>query len=358
MTRQTIEGVTCALVTGGSGFVGSAVVRRLLAAGFDVRILVRRDSDVRNVNGLDVDLVPGDLRDPATFDAALQGCGALFHVAADYRLWVRHPRQMFAVNVDGTRILIEAAMRSGVQRIVYTSSVATLGLSESGPTGEDAPVTFENMIGPYKQSKFLAEQAVLKLVRESGAPVVIVNPSTPMGPGDVKPTPTGKIIVDALSGRMPAYVDTGLNVVHVADVADGHLLAYERGRIGERYILGSENMFLADILREVAHLAHRKPPAIRLPHAAVLPIAYVCEIWARLANQEPMVCADGVRLARKHMFFTSEKASRELGYRPRPAREALRGAVAYFSEWLDERREVAWVAAARADEHRRVSRAA
>lgn len=327
-----------ALVTGGSGFVGSAVVRRLLAAGFDVRILVRRDSDMRNANGLDVDLVPGDLRNPATFDAALRGCEALFHVAADYRLWVRDPQQMFAVNVDGTRTLIEAAQRSGMQRIVYTSSVATLGLSESGPAGEDTPVTFENMIGPYKQSKFLAEQAVLKLVREAGAPVVIVNPSTPMGPGDVKPTPTGKIIADALSGRMPAYVDTGLNVVHVDDVADGHLLAYERGRIGERYILGSENMFLADILREVAHLAHRKPPAIRLPHAAVLPIAYLCEVWAQLANQEPMVCADGVRLARKHMFFTSEKASRELGYRSRPAREALRDAVAYFSEWLDERR--------------------
>jgi len=343
-----------ALVTGGSGFVGSAVVRRLLDAGAAVKVLVRHGSNLNNLSGLEIDLAFGDLNDPATFGNALQDCDALFHVAADYRLWVRDAQAMFAVNVDGTRSLICAATRAGVQRIIYTSSVATLGLRESAPADEDGQVSFEDMIGPYKQSKFLAEQAVLKLVRELGAPVVIVNPSTPMGRGDLKPTPTGRILADALSGRMPAYVDTGLNVVHVDDVADGHLLAYERGRIGERYILGSENMFLADILAEVARLANRKPPMIRLPHAAVLPLAYACEAWARLTNQEPMVCIDAVRLARKHMFFTHVKASRELGYRPRPAREALRDAVTYFSEWLDEGRGFARRAAG-GKERRRVS---
>lgn len=343
------------MVTGGSGFVGSAVVRRLLSAGYDVRVFVRRTSDLRNLDGLDVHIVYGDLRDPTTFDLALRDCDGLFHVAADYRLWVRHPQQMFTVNVESTRALIEAALRAGLQRIVYTSSVATLGLSERGPACEDLPVTYEDMIGPYKQSKFLAEQAVLRLVRDYAAPVVIVNPTTPMGRGDIKPTPTGKIIADALSGRMPAYVDTGLNIVHVDDVAEGHLLAYDRGRVGERYILGSENMFLADILKEVARLAGRKPPAIRLPHAAVMPIALVCEAWARLANREPIVCADGVRLARKHMFFSSRKACQELGYRPRPAPEALRDAVAYFREWLGERRASGSERTARSGEDRNVS---
>jgi dihydroflavonol-4-reductase len=325
------------MVTGGSGFVGSAVVRQLLGAGHNVRVLVRRSSNLRNLTGLNVDIVHGDLQDPTTFDPALRDCEGLFHVAADYRLWVRNPQQMFAVNVEGTRALIEAAMRAGLRRIVYTSSVATLGVIKNGSASEDSPVAYEDMIGPYKQSKFLAEQAVLRL-GDHHAPVVIVNPTTPMGRGDIKPTPTGKIVADAVSGRMPAYVDTGLNIVHVDDVAEGHLLAYERGRTGDRYILGSENLFLADILKEVALLAGRRPPVIRLPHAAVTPIAYVCEAWARLTNQEPMVCSDGVRLARKRMFFSSAKAVEELGYRPRPAREALRDAVAYFSERQEERR--------------------
>ncbi len=320
------------LITGASGFVGSAVLRQLIAAGHTVRALVRPNSDRRNLTELPVEIVTGDLTDRASLDRALLGCSALFHVAAVYRLWVPQPQEIYDANVNGTRNLMIAAANAGVKRIVYTSSVATLGLTRDGsPADEDTPVSLVDMIGHYKRSKFLAEAEVKKFVEEQGLPVVIVNPSTPVGPRDIKPTPTGRIIVDALSGRMPAYVDTGLNLVHVDDVAVGHLLAFDRGTIGERYVLGARNMTLKEILTELAAITGRQAPRIRLPHDLVLPIAYVSEAWARLTHgNEPRVTVVGVRLAKKKMFFSSEKAKRVLGYHPRPIEEALRDAVDWF----------------------------
>jgi dihydroflavonol-4-reductase len=324
--------VSTSLVTGASGFVGSAVTRALLAAGHRVRVLLRPGSDRRNVHGLSVEVAIGDLAEPATLRAALKGCDALFHVAADYRLWARRPQELYTHNVDGTVALMQAARTAGLARIVYTSSVATLGIRpDRRPADEDTPVAMANMIGHYKRSKFLAEGAVRRLVREHGLPAVIVNPSTPVGPRDIKPTPTGRMILDATCGRMPAYVDTGLNIVHVDDVAQGHLQAFERGTVGERYILGGEDLTLREILARIAALTGRPAPRLRLPHAAVLPIAYLSEAWARLTgSREPRVTADGVRMSRKHMFFSSDKARRELGYSPRPADEALRDAIRWF----------------------------
>ncbi len=267
---------------------------------------------------------------PASLRAAVRGCRGLFHLAADYRLWVRDVGAMFAANVDGTRTLMRAALDAGVERVVYTSSVATLGIRRDGPADEETPVTFADMIGVYKQSKFLAEKEVRRMAAEEGLPVVIVNPSTPIGPRDIKPTPTGRLIVEAAAGRMPAYVDTGLNVVHVEDVAAGHVLAFDRGVIGERYILGGEDMTLSTILTEIAALMRRRPPKVKLPHAAVLPLAYAVEGWCRLVGGVPFVTVDGVRMSKKQMFFSSEKAAAQLGYKARPAREALRDAVDYF----------------------------
>ncbi len=320
------------LITGASGFVGSAVLRQLIAGGHTVRALVRPDSDRRNLTGLPVEIVTGDLTDQASLDRALLRCSALFHVAAVYRLWDPYPQEIYDTNVNGTRNLMIAAANAGVKRIVYTSSVATLGLTPDGSSAdEDTPVSLVDMIGHYKRSKFIAEAEVKKLVEEQGLPAVIVNPSTPVGPRDIKPTPTGRIIVDALSGRMPAYVDTGLNLVHVDDVAIGHLLAFERGTVGERYILGARDMTLKEILTELAAITGGQAPRIRLPHNLVLPIAYVSETWARLTHgKEPRVTLVGVRLAKKKMFFSSEKAKRVLGYDPRPVEEALRDAVDWF----------------------------
>lgn len=320
------------LVTGAAGFVGSAVARRLVDAGHGVRALVRPTSDRRNLDGLPVEIVPGDLRDRDSLKRALRGCRALFHVAADYRLWVRNPDEIYRSNVEGTRNVLLAALDAGVERIVYTSSVATLGLRNDGiPADEATPVSLGDMIGHYKRSKFLAEEVVRELYREHGLPVVVVNPSTPVGPRDRKPTPTGRMVADAAAGRMPAYVDTGLNVVHVDDVAEGHLLAFASGKIGERYILGGENLSLRAILAEIAALAGRRPPKIRLPHDAVLPFAYLVEGWARLGGtDQPLLTVDGVKLAKKRMYFSSDKARRELGYAPRPARDALKDAVEWF----------------------------
>jgi len=322
-----------ALVTGATGFVGAAVARSLLAHGMAVRALVRRSSDRRNLDGLDVEVVEGDLTEPASLQRAVRGCEALFHVAADYRIWCPEPEAMMAVNVEGTRALMRAAAEAGVTRIVYTSSVAVLGLNAGGiAADEDTPSTLADMIGPYKRSKYLAEEMVRDLAREEGLPVVIVNPSTPIGPRDIRPTPTGRMIVEAAAGRMPAYVDTGLNVVHVADVAEGHWLAHQRGTPGRRYILGGEDMSLCDILSEVALLAGRRPPRMRLPHAAVLPVAWLAEAAARLTGREPMATVDGVRMARKRMYFSSRRAEDELGYRARPAAQALGDAVAWFRD--------------------------
>ncbi len=321
-----------ALVTGATGFVGSAVARTLLAQGEQVRVMVRPTSDRRNLHGLDVEAYVGDLRDRKSLDHALRGCESLFHVAADYRLWAPNPDVMYKTNVDGTRALMLAAAEAGLTRIVYTSSVATLGLHPDGtPADEATPVTIDAMIGPYKRSKYLAEEEVRRLVTE-GVPAVIVNPSTPVGPRDIKPTPTGRLIRDAVAGRVPAYVDTGLNIVHVEDVAQGHWLAFRLGRIGERYILGGENLTLRGILQEIARVSGQRPPRLRLAHGVVLPIAYLAEAWAKLTGNEPLATVDGVRLARKHMYFTSAKAKAELGYRPRPVRDALSDAVTWFQQ--------------------------
>jgi dihydroflavonol-4-reductase len=322
------------LVTGATGFVGSAVLRKLIQRGHAVRALVRPTSDRSNLEGLDVDIVEGDLLDAATLKPALNGCSGLFHVAADYRLWAPDPRPMFQANVDGTRTLILTAGECGVERIVYTSSVAVLGnLAGDGVADEETPVTFEDMIGPYKQSKFLAEAEVRSLIETEGLPVVIVNPSTPIGPRDIKPTPTGRMIVEAASGRMPAYVDTGLNVVHVDDVAEGHLLAFEAGVVGQRYILGGWNMSLREILVAIAAISGGKPPRVKIPHNAILPFAYLAEAWARLrGGSEPFATVDGLRMAKKKMFFSHAKAGRELGHSPRPAQVALSDAVQWFGE--------------------------
>jgi dihydroflavonol-4-reductase len=320
------------LVTGATGFVGSAVARKLLDAGEAVRVLARAGSDRRNIAGLEAEVATGDLRDPDSLKRALAGCRALYHVAADYRLWIPRPDEIYETNVEGTRRLLLAAAEAGVERMVYTSSVATLGIKRDGtPSDEVTPVALSDMIGHYKRSKFLAEEAVKALIADQGLPVVIVNPSTPIGPRDVKPTPTGRVIVEAASGRVPAFVDTGLNVVHVDDVAAGHLLAHAKGRVGERYILGGQDMTLAEILAQVATLVGRRPPRIRLPHGAILPLAYAAEAWARARGQgEPFVTVDGLKMARKHMFFSSAKAARELDYQARPASEALSEAVAWF----------------------------
>jgi dihydroflavonol-4-reductase len=319
------------LLTGGTGFVGAAVARALLGRGHAVRALARRGGDRRNLDGLPVEVVEGDLTDPPSLTRAVAGCRFLVHVAADYRIWVPDAAAMLRANVEGTRALMEAAQVAGVERIVYCSSVAALGLVGDGTPGDETtPVSEDKIVGIYKKSKYRAEQAVLALVRERGLPAVVVNPSTPVGPRDIKPTPTGKMILDAAAGRMPAYIDTGLNVVHVDDVAEGHMLALERGRIGEKYILGGENFLLRDLLAVVAAETGRKPPSVRLPGAALWPVALACEALANVAGIEPMVTRDHLRMARKKMFFSPAKATAELGFAPRPAREAVRDAVAWL----------------------------
>jgi len=320
-----------ALVTGASGFVGAAVVRALLGRGARVRAMVRPSSDTRNLDGLDVETALGDLRSGDGLAEALQGCDSLFHVAADYRLWVPDPDVMHAINVEGTGRLLRAAMDTGIRRIVYTSSVSAVGIPADGTPGDEATqVSIDDMIGAYKRSKFAAEQLVMALERDEDCPVVTVNPSTPIGPGDVRPTPTGRVIDDAVHGRMPAFVDTGLNIVHVDDVATGHLLAYDRGEIGERYILGGEDLSLEELLRQVAVIVGRRPPTISIPHGFAMGIAHVAEGWARLSGNVPQVTVDAVRMSQKKMFFSSGRAIRELGYAPRPAADAIADAVAWF----------------------------
>lgn len=318
------------LVTGATGFVGSAVARALLRSGQRVRVLARPRGDRRNLDGLAVEIAEGSLDDPKSLAAAVAGCRYLFHVAADYRLWVPDPAAMFRVNVAGTRELMLAALAAGVERIVYTSSVAVLGIVRGGVADEETPSGAGDMIGPYKLSKFEAEAAVRELIAERGLPAVIVNPSTPIGPGDIKPTPTGRMIVEAARGRMPAFVDTGLNLAHVDDVALGHLLAARSGQVGRRYILGGENLNLGDILAEVARVSGRRPPAFKIPHAAVMPFAAGAEAMARLTRRQPFVTVDGVRMARKKMFFSSARAIAELGYAARPAHHAIADAVTWF----------------------------
>jgi len=322
------------LITGATGFVGAAVARRLIVAGKSLRFLTRARSDPSNIEGLAGTRVTGDLGDPASLKRAVADCEAVYHVAADYRLWVPRPAEIYRINVDGSVALIRAAMEAGVGRIVYCSSVAVLGIVKGGvPADETTPVALTDMIGHYKRSKFLAEEAVQKLIADEKAPVVIVNPSTPVGPRDIKPTPTGRLVRDAALGKMPAYVDTGLNVVHVDDVAEGHLLAFEKGRIGERYILGGDDMSLRELIGHVAAAAGRKAPKVRLPRRALYPLAYGVEGWARfVSKREPLFTVDGLRMAGKRMYFSSAKAKRELGYAPRPGREALADAVTWMRE--------------------------
>ena len=321
------------LITGANGFVGSALVRQLLQQGHGVKALVRPGSDRRNLEQLDVHLVEGDLTDAASLQRATSGCRYLFHVAADYRLWIPDPERIYRTNVDGSRDLLRAAADAGVSRIVYTSSVAALGINrDRSPADEATPVSLADMVGHYKRSKFLAEQAVRELVEEQGLPVVIVNPSTPVGPRDVKPTPTGRIILDTLRRKMPAYVDTGLNIAHVDDVARGHLLAFDRGEPGKRYILGGEDLSLKAILGIICDYADLAPPRLRLPHNAILPFAWLAEKWARVSGKEPFATLDGVKMAKKFMYFSSALAQQKLGYESRPARLAIEDAIDWFRE--------------------------
>ncbi|MDA0229573.1 MAG: NAD-dependent epimerase/dehydratase family protein [Proteobacteria bacterium] len=321
------------LITGATGFLGSAVVRLLVAEGREVRALVRGASDSRNIEGLDIERVTGDLTDSASLKAAAKGCDALYHVAADYRLWIPKPKEIYDINVEGTRNLMRAAGEAGVARIVYTSSVAVLGLTKDGtPADEDLPVGVGDMTGHYKRSKYLAEQAVREMVVRDGLPAVIVNPTAPIGARDIKPTPTGRIIVDFVNGRMPAYVDTGLNLVHVDDCARGHLLAFERGKSGERYILGGENLTLRDILLALGRITGRPAPGLRLPNRLLMPLAYVAEGWCRVTGTETRLTVDSLKMARKHMFFSSQKAAQELGFSSRSAEQALTEAIHWFGQ--------------------------
>lgn len=314
------------LVTGATGFVGWHVARKLLDRGDHVRALVRGG---RVVPGLDVETVPGDLRDAASLARAIRGCEGVFHVAADYRLWARRPEDLYESNVDGTRNLLAAARDAGVERTVYTSTVGCIGVAGGKEGDEQTPVTLADMAGHYKRSKFLAEQAALASARD-GAPVVIVNPTAPVGGHDVKPTPTGRTILDFLCDRMPAYIDTGLNLVDVDDTAEGHLLAYDKGRPGERYILGCENLTLAQIFHRLEAVSGKPAPHVRLPYALAYAAAAVSTGFATLTGREPRVPMEGVRMARKPMWVTHAKAERELGFRPGLVDGALRRAVEWF----------------------------
>lgn len=315
------------LVTGASGFLGWHVARVAIERGCAVRALVRPGSRVEE---LPVETVTGDLRDPVSLQRAVSGCGIVFHVAGDYRLWSRNPHELYDSNVEGTRNLLGAARAAGVERVVYTSTVGAVGIPPGGLGDETTPVSLADMAGDYKRSKFLAEQVALESAR-AGADVVIVNPTAPMGDHDFKPTPTGQIVLDFLNGAMPAYIDTGLNVVDARDAAEGHWLACQRGRSGERYILGSENLTLAEILRQLAAITNRKPPRVRLPYFMAWCAGASSTAWAHLSGSPPRVSLEAVRMAKKKMWVTHAKATRELGYQPGPATQALARAVEWFS---------------------------
>lgn len=317
------------LVTGATGFVGWHVARALLERGRSVRALARDPAKLRELTG--VQPVQGDLRDPDSLKRAVEGCGVVFHVAADYRLWTREPQEMYRSNVEGTRAMLEAAREAGVERFVYTSTVGCIGVPSGGIGDETTPARLEQMQGPYKRSKFLAEQ-VAREFAESGFPVIIVNPTAPIGDHDFKPTPTGKIVVDFVRGAIPAFVDTGLNVVDVRDVACAHLAACERGQPGERYILGAENMTLQQILETLAGILERKPPRMQIPYAVAYAAGVASTAWAGVTGREPRAPLDAVRMSRKKMWVRHDKAARDLGYSPGPATEALRRAVSWFRE--------------------------
>jgi dihydroflavonol-4-reductase len=316
------------LVTGASGFIGWHVARLLSARGYKVRALVRPTSQLRE---LDVESVTGDLRDPASLASAVEGCGLVFHVAADYRLWAPDPNELYRSNVDGTRNLLQAARKAGVERVVYTSTVGCIGIPKGSEGDENCAVALEDMCGTYKRSKFLAEKTALEFAM-SGFPVIAVNPTAPIGDHDFKPTPTGKIIVDFLKGAMPAFIDTGLNLVDVKDVAEGNLLACERGRPGERYILGCENVTLAQILQRLAKITGRSAPTVKLPYFVAYAAGVASTGWARITGKPPMAPLDAVRMAKKKMWVSIGKAKRDLGYTPGPVDVALERAVEWFQE--------------------------
>ena len=322
-----------ALVTGATGFIGGNLVRELLECGHRVRALVRERSDRRNLAGLDVDEVVGDLRDPVSLQRALDGCEVLFHVAAAYTLWTPDPKLVYETNVAGTRNLLAAALAKGIERVVYTSTESSIGIRRRGDLGtEESTADFHDLPGAYKKSKGMAEKVALEMHRE-GLPVVVVNPTTPIGPGDVKPTPTGQIIVDFLNGRMPAYVDAGLNLVDVGDVVKGHILALERGRVGERYILGNRNITFREILGLLGQITGRRAPSLRVPLWMALLAAYVDEmIVSRAMGKPPRVPLAGVRAARKYRYFNCSKSIRELGLPQTPIENALERAVRWFRQ--------------------------
>jgi dihydroflavonol-4-reductase len=322
-----------AFITGATGFVGSHVARALADNGADLRLLVRQNSNLKNIEDLKADLITGDLRDPASLEKGIAGCDVLFHVAADYRLWVRDPDEMYNANVEGTRAILDAARKNGVRRVVYTSSVATMGFTQNGaPADENSPVSLDNMIGPYKRSKFMAEQVAIEAAR-SGLDVVIVNPSTPVGEHDIRPTPTGRIVVDFLKKKFPAYVDTGLNLVDVKQCAVGHIAALQKGRSGERYILGGENLTLKQILDKLAAITGLPSPKIRVPYALALATGVMDEvITGRIRGREPRATIDAVRMGRKKMFVSSAKAEHELGWKIVPVNDALQRAAEWFQQ--------------------------
>jgi dihydroflavonol-4-reductase len=319
-----------AFITGTTGFVGSHIARALSEQGADLRLLVRASSNKKNIADLKADLAIGDLREPASLEKAISGCDIVFHVAADYRLWVRDPQEMYRSNVEGTRTILEAARKNNVRRVVYTSSVATMGFAEGQVADENSPVSLANMIGPYKRSKFLAEQVAIEAAR-SGIDVVTVNPTTPVGENDIKPTPTGRIVVDFLKKKFPAYVDTGLNLVDVTECARGHIAAMEKGRSGERYILGGENLTLKQILDKLGAITGLPSPTMRVPYILALATGVVDEIvTGRIRGREPRATIDAVRMGRKKMFVTSAKAERELGWKIVPVDNALKRAADWF----------------------------
>jgi len=321
-----------ALVTGATGFIGGAVARALVQRGIDVRVLARAESDLQNLQGLAIERVEGDLRDQASLRKALTGCQQLYHVAAHYALWAKDPSIFYDVNVTGTKNLLEAARGVGTERIVYCSTIGAIGLPPGGGLGtEETPVSLEQMAGHYKRSKYLAEQEVLKLAK-AGLPVVIVNPSAPVGAGDVKPTPTGQVIVDFMKGRMPAYIETGMNIVDVDDVAVGHLLAMEKGRIGERYILGNKNLMLREVFEILSRLTGVKAPTIKLPRLAILPLAYLNQWLSNITGQQPRIPLEGVKMAKYKMHYDCSKAIRELGILQTPPEVALEKAVRWFRD--------------------------
>lgn len=318
-------------VTGATGFLGSHVARALIEHGADLRLLIRASSNTKNIADLKAELVTGDLRDPASLEKGIAGCDVVFHVAADYRLWVRDPEEMYRANVEGTRAILEAARKNKVRRVVYTSSVATMGFTSNGqPADESSPVSLDNMIGPYKRSKFMAEQVAMEAA-SGGQEIVVVNPSTPVGERDIKPTPSGRIVVDFLKKKFPAYVDTGLNLVDATECARGHIAALEKGRSGERYILGGENLTLKQILDKLAAITGLRSPNIRVPYALALATGVVDEIvTGRIRGREPRATIDAVRMGRKKMFVSSAKAERELSWKRVPVDDALRRAVEWF----------------------------